>query len=57
MAHSRNRAEGVAERVERLFQVSDSVERYRLLVGLLVDEFDAVDREAVERTLGLIQKD
>jgi hypothetical protein len=56
--HLKDRAEDVAERVEHLFQeIPDAVERYRSVVSLLTDEFGAVDREAVERTLGLIQKD
>jgi hypothetical protein len=57
MAHPQNRAEAVAERVEQLFRdVPDAVERYRLLAGLLADEFDAIDREATERALALIEQ-
>jgi hypothetical protein len=57
MAHPQNRGAVVAERVEQLFRdIPDTVERYRLLAGLLADEFDAVDREATERALELIQQ-
>lgn len=55
MAHLRTHAEDVAELVERLFQeIPDAVERYRRLVELLANKFDVIEREAVERTLGLI---
>jgi len=58
MAHSRSRAEVVAERVECLFQdVPDPVKRYRLLVELQDDEFDAVRRETIEQIVGQHRQD
>jgi hypothetical protein len=57
MAHPQNRAEAVAERIEHLFaDVLDAVERYRLLAGMLADEFDAIEREVTERALALIEQ-